>query len=283
MTIERRKRGANLGSTVSHTDQKIKYNLDVNVLSLFCSFVLSENKNIKRGQLVNLRNLMAVMDMDVYQADPERKKLIEFINRGLEARIKKDLKDKRLILSYIKGGIVDIDFDELEKFSELSDSELAFVVDTIHGALDSMIIENNIDATYEALTRYKAEDYRYRSDIVGDIKAHVSAIHNSFRQVSNMSSNDTIFSFDKDILEELGIGEVYDNDLPKVLTLALVNALVANIYVSSHPDVPLWHCMGAALLGGSVSIGVRLFISFGQYGRFIQTQFVAQLFELQSI
>lgn len=78
----------------------------------------------------------------------------------------------------------------------------------------------------------------------------------------------------------IGIGEVYDNDLPKVLTLALVNALVANIYVSSHPDVPLWHCMGAALLGGSVSIGVRLFISFGQYGRFIQTQFVAQLFEI---
>ncbi len=78
----------------------------------------------------------------------------------------------------------------------------------------------------------------------------------------------------------IGIGEVYDNDLPKVLTLALVNALVANIYAGSHPDVPLWHCMGAALLGGSVSIGVRLFISFGQYGRFIQTQFVAQLFEI---
>ncbi|WP_304366371.1 FUSC family protein [uncultured Helicobacter sp.] len=78
----------------------------------------------------------------------------------------------------------------------------------------------------------------------------------------------------------IGISEVYDSDLPKVLTLALINALVAIIFVGSHPEVPLWQCITAALIGGSVSIGVRLFISFGQYGRFVQTQFVAQLFEL---
>lgn len=78
----------------------------------------------------------------------------------------------------------------------------------------------------------------------------------------------------------IGISKVYDSDLPKVLTMALVNALVANIYASSQPDISSLHCMGAALIGGSVSIGVRLFVSFGQYGRFIQAQFVAQLFEL---
>lgn len=78
----------------------------------------------------------------------------------------------------------------------------------------------------------------------------------------------------------IGVSEVYDSDLPKVLTLALINALVAIIYASSHPYVPLWQCVCAALIGGSVSIFVRLFISFGQYGRFIQTQFIAQLFEI---
>ncbi|RDU60172.1 FUSC family protein [Helicobacter marmotae] len=78
----------------------------------------------------------------------------------------------------------------------------------------------------------------------------------------------------------IGISEVYDSDLPKVLTLALINALVANIFSASHPEIPLWQCIAAALIGGSVSIALRLFISFGQYGRFIQTQFVAQLFEL---
>lgn len=78
----------------------------------------------------------------------------------------------------------------------------------------------------------------------------------------------------------IGISEVYDSDLPKVLTLALVNALVASIYVESHPDIALWRIICAALIGGAVSISIRIFISFGQYGRFIQTQFVAQLFEL---
>ena len=78
----------------------------------------------------------------------------------------------------------------------------------------------------------------------------------------------------------IGISEVYDSDLPKVLTLALISALVANIYAGSHPEISLWQCVVAAFIGGSVSIGIRLFISFGQYGKFIQTQFVAMLFEL---
>ena len=78
----------------------------------------------------------------------------------------------------------------------------------------------------------------------------------------------------------IGVSEVYDSDLPKVLNFALVSALVAAIYVSSHLDVPLWHSVLAAFIGGSVSIFVRLFVSFGEYGRFIQVQFVLILIYL---
>ncbi|CAM3469636.1 FUSC family protein [Helicobacter labetoulli] len=81
----------------------------------------------------------------------------------------------------------------------------------------------------------------------------------------------------------IGVSEVYDSDLPKVLNLALVNALVATIYVSSHLDVPLWHSVLAAFIGGSVSIFVRLFVSFGEYGRFIQVQFVLILMHLANM
>nr|QGT50030.1 hypothetical protein Helico4rc_1500 [uncultured Helicobacter sp.] len=78
----------------------------------------------------------------------------------------------------------------------------------------------------------------------------------------------------------IGISSLYNNDLPKIITMTLVNALVANIYATSHPDVEIWRCILAAMLGGGVAIGIRLFISFGQYGKFIQTQFVQMLFEL---
>nr|WP_317402911.1 FUSC family protein [uncultured Helicobacter sp.] len=81
----------------------------------------------------------------------------------------------------------------------------------------------------------------------------------------------------------IGVSEVYDSDLPKVLNLALVSALVAAIYVSSHLDVPLWHSVLAAFIGGSVSIFVRLFVSFGEYGRFIQVQFVLILMHLANM
>lgn len=81
----------------------------------------------------------------------------------------------------------------------------------------------------------------------------------------------------------IGASEAYDNDLPKVITLALISALMANIYADSHPEISLWQCIFAAIIGGGVSIAVRLFISFGQYGKFIQTQFVAMLFELSTM
>ena len=81
----------------------------------------------------------------------------------------------------------------------------------------------------------------------------------------------------------IGVSEVYDSDLPKVLNLVLVSALVAVIYVSSHPNVPLWHSILAAFIGGSVSIFVRLFVSFGEYGRFIQVQFALILIYLSSM
>lgn len=81
----------------------------------------------------------------------------------------------------------------------------------------------------------------------------------------------------------IGVSEVYDSDLPKVLNLVLASALVAVIYVSSHPNVPLWHSILAAFIGGSVSIFVRLFVSFGEYGRFIQVQFALILIYLSSM
>lgn len=81
----------------------------------------------------------------------------------------------------------------------------------------------------------------------------------------------------------IGVSEVYDSDLPKVLNLALVSALVAVIFAGSHPDVPLWHSVMAAFIGGSVSIFVRLFVSFGEYGRFIQVQFALILIYLANM
>ena len=93
MVIEKRKRNQNLGSSVSKIDQKVKYNFDISMLGILCQYVLSENRSIKRGHLTNLRNVMNIMDEEVYQADPERKNMVQFIKKGLDIRLKNEIED----------------------------------------------------------------------------------------------------------------------------------------------------------------------------------------------
>lgn len=214
MVIEKRKRSLTdtnaTSKNQSSSNVKVKYNFDIHVLALFCSYVLSENKNIRRGQLVNLKNLMSIMDMSVYQADPERLKLIEFINRGLEARLKKDLRDKRLVLSYINGGITETDFEEdLDKFAELSDSEMTYINELVSGALKSLVVESNIDAMNEMIIRYKAQDYRYRDSMIDEVQRTLQSIHNKLRSVDQKASSESIFSLDSSNLKNQ-ISDIYD-------------------------------------------------------------------------
>lgn len=210
MIISKRQRIKNMGHETVKTEKKIAYNFDINVLVLFCSYVLSENKNIKRGHLINLRNLIAIMDMEVYSADPERKKLIEFINRGLDARINLGLKDKKLILQYISGGLLIDNIDEkLNDFAELSNLELDYINDTINGALSCMVIENEMDGYYQLYTKYKAQDYRYRADMVKDIKNYTSSVHNKFREIDSRGKMNTMFSFDPNTVEDT-LSDIYD-------------------------------------------------------------------------
>lgn len=210
MVISKRQRLKNMGHDTVKTEKKIAYNFDINVLALFCSYVLSENKNIKRGHLINLRNLVAIMDMEVYSADPERKRLIEFINRGLEARINLGLKDKKLILQYISGGLLIDNIDEkLNDFAELSNLELDYINDTINGALSCMVIENEMDDYYKLYTKYKAQDYRYRADMVNEIKSYTSSVHNKFREIDSRGKMNTMFSFDPNTVKDT-LSDIYD-------------------------------------------------------------------------
>lgn len=212
MVIDRRKRKDYMGKvngthSISKMDNKISYNFDIDTLSLFFSYVLSENKNIKRGHLVNLRNLFAVMDMEVYAADPERKKIIEMINRGLEARLARNLANRKMVLMYIKGGA--LEENEIDNYFELSNSELEYINETISGALACMVVENEMEAFFQLFTKYKARDYRYRAELIGEFQTLVGSIHNQFRQ-TKMENRANTFSFDPKTVKD-DLYDIYDN------------------------------------------------------------------------
>ena len=210
MVIEKRKRNQNLGSSVSKIDQKVKYNFDISMLGILCQYVLSENRSIKRGHLTNLRNVMNIMDEEVYQADPERKNMVQFIKKGLDIRLKNDIKDRRLILSHIKGGMEEVTSKDLDLYDELSDGELQYINDTVASILSTFEMEVHADKLSQLTAKYKAQDYRYRSEMTDEFKLAIADAHNAFRQIDARNNMDTVFSTDYTRIEN-DFSNIYDS------------------------------------------------------------------------
>ena len=63
MIISTRVKSKGRGKSYVKTTKKIPLNFDLSSLDLLCNFVVSENRNIRRMQFMNLRNLMELIDM----------------------------------------------------------------------------------------------------------------------------------------------------------------------------------------------------------------------------
>lgn len=207
MEIVSRKKN-NYGKTVSFTDVKVKMNFDINILDLMCAYLVSENANIKNSHLINMRNLFETLDLSVYENDIEKMKRVRFIRKGLEARLLENLRNPSLILAYINGGIVDGDLD-LESFIELSTSELTYINETISGALRCTFIENDMDRILDIVTRYKAQDYRYRDAIIKEYEEFIKESNNKFRRVKADTLNNTVFTLEREKFENI-ISDIHD-------------------------------------------------------------------------
>jgi hypothetical protein len=207
MVITKRDKG-NYGRTAVFTDKKVQMNFDINVLELMCSYVLSENAHITRAQLINMRNLFEAIDLTIYENDVEKLRRIRFIRRGLDARLIENLKNPTLILAYINGGIVDGDLDPTA-FAQLDNSELAFVNETVCGALKCTFIENDMHHGLDIITRYMAQDYRSRDSIIKEWEDFTREQTSKFRRLRVETLNDTVFSLDSSRFEN-SISDIYD-------------------------------------------------------------------------
>lgn len=207
MEIVKRNKGA-FGKTSASTDTKVKYNFDINVLELMCSYVLSENAHITRSHLINMRNLFDTIDLTIYENDQEKLKRIRFIRRGLTARLVENLRNPVLILTYINGGIVDGDLD-IDQFAQMSNPELAFINETVSGALRCTFIENDIHKIMDISTRYLAEDYRYRDAIVKEYEQFIKESNSKFRRVKAETLNDTVFTLEPGKFENV-VADIWD-------------------------------------------------------------------------
>lgn len=196
MVIEKRKRASGNGRTYVKNDKikKLPINFDLASLSLMCNYVVSENRNIRKTQYINLRNLIDMLDMEKYINDQERYRRILFIKKGLEARLLRGLNDPVLIMKYCNGGIMDNDIIDPSEFRNLSNNEIDWVNETISQTLAASFVYEESDRMLDLWTRFKAADYKSISGIVTEIEEATKDLNNKFRQSKVMQSTDQVFS-----------------------------------------------------------------------------------------
>lgn len=209
MGISRRQKYMGHSHNVSYSDKKVDICFDIKTLDIMCSYVISENRTIKRTPLINMRNLFACLDMDVYKGDIEKIKKINFIKKGIEGRLVKNLQDKRLIVQYINGGIIDDLTSEIISSTVLNTNEINFVNETVSSALKYTFIYNDIDLLYDTLTAFKAADYVSKQMIVEQIETIITQMQNKFRRVKVESLSDTEFSLSEDKFED-NLRDIYN-------------------------------------------------------------------------
>ena len=194
MNLERRQKYSGQGRTISHTNKKFSIKYDLSALNLMCSFVISENANIKRYHLINMRNLFEIIDLSLYANDNQRMERINFIKKALEGRLLEGINNTALLIKYINGGIMENDIIDLENFTPMNNDEINWINQTISGSLKYTFLEENIDKLLDVATRFKASDYVNKESIVNEIEVLVDDMKNSFRRNRAETSNELVFS-----------------------------------------------------------------------------------------
>lgn len=202
MNIERRAKYGGQGSTVVKSDKKIDINLDLRTLDIMCKSLVSDNQNIRRGHLVNLRNLIYLIDSENYINDAEKSKRVSFIKKGIEARLDFNLSDPYMIMTHIYGGILDSDVVNLDEFKGLTSAELAWLNGMVSEALKFSHVYNNVDIMLDICTRLKSSDYGSKAAIVKEFETAINLIQNEFRRSKNEDQTEAIFSLREGYFED---------------------------------------------------------------------------------
>lgn len=202
MQIERRQKySSNKSNKHVKTDKILDINFDLSSLNLMCSYILSANRNIKRGHLINMRNLFEMLNDSIYEKDAERYKRLIFIRRGTEARLSKNLKNIDLIKKHIDGGFLENSLLDYNQMVELSNDEIEWINGTVSTSLKYAFIEQDVSRMGDLCLKFQSADYITKETIAKEIEEQVAVMSSKFRRAKVEKAQESIFSI-RDNMED---------------------------------------------------------------------------------
>ena len=201
MDIESRKRKYGQGRTYTKT-RKLPISLDLTSLNLMCQYVLSDNRNIKRGAYINLRNLIDLLDMEKYISDQDKYRRIIFIKKGLEAKLERGLTNPAAIIKYVNGGFLDDDIIDINTFIGMSNQEIDWINETVSNTLSLTFLYEEAPRGIELLTQFMGADSSNISKLGNEIKDWIANLNTMFRRATVQSVTSETFSLNPNVLKD---------------------------------------------------------------------------------
>ena len=191
------------------TGGKYVFTLDLETLNIMCSFVVSENSNIKKSHLFQLQKLFNQIDIDRSYTDQDRLNRVKFIMKGLEAKLQHGYTDQTIVIKYINGGLISYPLFPLEELRELNNNEVNWVNVMVSHSLKTSFIENETDDLYNILTEFKSSNQFEKPNLLPKIEAAIKDIQSKFRSSRVEDPKEEFFSLRDDIFTDK-ITETYN-------------------------------------------------------------------------
>ena len=175
--------------------ETIKQKLSFTLLDLIASYIISENRNIRKKGYVNIQSVINLIDESQYQEEASKERL-EFIKSGLEARLKYNLVWKDQVVDYINNSQATTPKWNIN-LHELSNDEVHYIDETVSHLLDTASFSNMI-GEFEGLSHeYDIASISHQQDIVEKWKQMVANANNRIRFNKIEKSDEEIFSLSK--------------------------------------------------------------------------------------
>ena len=252
-----------------HDLQLTDYHISKTILQMFTLYILSSNKSIRRSHLMNLSTLLNSYDPNGYKSDPEKVEMIEFVKRGLDARLNYNLSEPQLILFHINGSITDD--DDVSNYRELSSSDIQWLNQMVSDTINQAHVFHETDRMIDICTRFQlAAPGAEKASLAKEFEAEVNDIQNTFRRSKNESTEDEIFSLQPEIFEER-MRESYNELANPSRKLVLGNQALNELFGGGLEETRVYTVLGLPGEGKSmILLDIALMVK--KYNKTIKTK-----------
>lgn len=245
------------------------YHISKSIITMMTLYVLSGNKSIRRSHLMNLSTLINTYNPESYRNDQETVEMIDFIKRGLDARLNYNLTDPQMILYHINGSITDD--DDISNYRELQSSDIDWLNKMVSETLAMAHVYQETELMMDICTRF--QNARPGSDKARIAKEYQEAIgisQNNFRRVKNENAEDILFSLQPDIFESV-MRDSYNELTNPSRKLVLGNQALNELFGGGLEETRIYTILGLPGEGKSATL-LDLALQIKKYNKHVKTK-----------